>query len=70
MDEKRKEKEIHELTADEIDVLSLRNSLQAESMTRKFPNTISPIPTRMSRPSLAPMMPPSMILLSMKRATS
>lgn len=70
MDENAKRKKFTNSPPMKLTILSLRNSLQAESMTRKFPNTISPIPTRMSRPSLAPMMPPSMILLSMKRATS
>ena len=37
MDEKRKEEEIPEITPMKLTSLYLRNSLQTESMARKFP---------------------------------
>lgn len=44
--------------------------LRVESITRKFPNTTSPIPTRMPRSSLAPMMHQSVTSSLMKTVTS
>lgn len=70
MDEKRKEEEARELTPDEIDEMIFKNRLQVESMMRKSPNTISPIPTRMQRSSLVPMMHPSAISHLTRMATS
>lgn len=70
MDEKRKEDEARELTPEEIDDLLLRNRLRVESITRKFPNTTSPIPTRMLRSSLALTMHRSVTSSLMKTVTS
>ena len=47
MDEKRKEEEALELTADETGELVFEEQLTSGGMTGKFPNTVFPIPTRM-----------------------
>lgn len=70
MDEKRTEEEARKLTPEEIDDMILRNKLRVESITRKFPNTTSPIPTRMPRSSLAPMMHQSVTSSLMRTVTS
>jgi len=68
MDKKRKEEEVLELTADEIDELVFEEQLASGEYDEEVPEYY--FPTRMPRSSLAPMMPPSVSLLSMKRATS
>ena len=71
MDKKRKEEEVLELTADEIDELVFEEQLASGEYDEEVPEYYfsNPDPC-MPRSSLAPMMPPSVSLLSMKRATS
>ena len=70
MNEKRKEDEARELTPEEIDDLIFEEQIASGEHTRKFPNTTSPIPTRMPRSSLAPMMHQSVTSSLMKTVTS
>ena len=58
------DEELKEILAD--DDFDKRRSMTSEVHSITF----SPIPTRMPRSSLAPMMPPSVISRLMKRATS
>lgn len=70
MDEKRKEEEILELTADEIDELVFEEQLANGEYGEEVPEYYFSNPDPYPRSSLAPMMPQSVSLLSMKRATS
>lgn len=69
MDEKRKEEETRELTPEEIDDMIFEEQIASEEHNEKVPNTTSPIPTRMPRSSLAPMMRQSVTSSLMKTVT-
>ena len=62
--------DIIELSDEELKEILAITILTIVRNTEKSILSFSPIPTRMPRSSLAPMMPPSVSLLSMKRATS
>lgn len=54
MDEKRKEEEIHELTADEIDELVFEEQLASGEYDEEVPEYYFSNPTRMPRSSIVP----------------
>ncbi len=70
MDEKRTEEEARGLTPEEIDDMILEEQIASGEYDEKFPNTTSPILTRMLRSSLAPMMHQSVTSSLMKTVTS
>lgn len=70
MDEKRKEEEIHELTADEIDDLVFEEQLASGEYDEEVPEYYFSNPDPYAKVEPRPDDAPSVSSLSMKRATS